>query len=256
MDALQDQVLRQDPIAFATAKAQGRAAIPILRPLLTHEDPGVRWIAIMALGETGAPEIAELSLAALPDQDEQVAMTAVSHLEKTVEAKHQAALLQAYDRSVYGKVRGHVALLIAKTSKPVDAKELQKRLKDEQDPEAQEYGIVALARLEDKPAREEFVKRLHASAGRERFRYLGHVRYLHAAWVLKPLLPLLDDKEAQINLNVDGMPGPRKDVRTCDLAVTITAEISGRKFSFATQPYGIYSDLQVDEVRRFLKALP
>ena len=256
MDQLQDQVLRQDPSAFATAKSMGRAAVPTLKPLIVHEDPGVRWIALTALGQTGAPEVPELSLASLADGDEQVAMTAVSHLESLVEAKHQPALYQGYDRSPYGVVRGHVALLIAKTSKAGDTKELQKRLKDEKDPDAQEYGIVALARLEDKPSQEAFVKRLHASAGRERFRYLGHVRYLHAPWVLKPLLPLLDDQEPQINLNVDGMPGPKKDVRTCDLAVTIAAEISGRKLSFKTAPYGIYSDLHVDEVRRFLKALP
>jgi HEAT repeat protein len=256
MEALKAAVLRQDPAAYHEAKSLGKAAIPALRELVQHEDAGVRRIALTCVGETGAPEAVELSLAALADGDEQVAAVAVGNLQPAVEARHQGALFQGYDKSPYGLIRGFIALLVGKLDKAADAKELQKRLKAEQDPDAQEYGIVALAKLGDKPSQEAFVSRLQASQGRERRRILGHARYIGAAWLLKPLLPLLDDPEPQINLNVDGMPGPQKDVRSCDLAATLAAKLSGKKFSFPVEEHAIYSAVQLDEVRKFLKTAP
>jgi HEAT repeat protein len=256
MDALKDAVLRKDPAAYYTAKGLGRAAVPALRELVRHEDSAVRRIALTCLGETGAPEIVELSLAALSDVDHQVAGVAVRNLEAPLDPRHQGALFQGYDKSPHGLVRGLITLVAGKLDKAADAKELLKRWRAERDPVAQEYGIVALSRLGDKPSQEEFVKRLHASRGRERRRFLDHAKYISAPWLLKPLLPVLDDPENQIHLNVDGMGGPEKNLRSCDLAATLAARISGRKFSFQPEEHAIYSAVQLDEVRRFLKTVP
>lgn len=256
MQILKQQILNKDPGASLRARQLGRTANPGLLELAKNPDSDIRRITMYCLKETGGPEAAKAFLAALPDEDPQVAGAAVDGLNKLFDPVFAPQLLQAYDPAFEGFVRGEIALLLGRMDKAVDLKAFLKKRDEEKDPDAQEGCLVALARLGDKPSQEEFVRRLHASQERVRRRFLGHVAYIGAPWILKPLLPLLDAKENLVHYGVDAQPALDFDLRTCDLVVNLAAKISGKKFTFPVEDYVRYADAQIEEVRKFLKGLP
>ena len=256
MQVLKQQIQAKDPGASVRAKQLGRSANPMLLELAKDPDADVRRITMYCLKETGGPEAVKAFLAALVDEEPQVAAAAVDGLNKLFDPIVAPQLLQTYDKVFDGVVRFEIALLLGRMDKAVDLKELQKKRAAETDPEAQEGCMVALARLGDKPSQEEFVRRLHASKERERRRFLGYVEYIGAPWILKPLLPLLDARENLVHYGVDARPKDSIDLRTCDVVVPIVAKISGKKFTFPINEYARYTDQQLEEVRKFLKGLP
>jgi HEAT repeat protein len=255
METLKAQVLAKNPDAAVRARQLGRKAAPLLAELSTREDAGVRRVALNALREVGGPEAIRAFLRGLADEDPQVAGSAAGGFAKHFEPAHAAELFAAYDKAPEGQARHEIALFLGRSS-GVDAKELRKRLEAEKEPEAAEGLVVALARLGDKAAQDEFVRRLNASKERERLRFLEHVSYLGASWVLKPLLPLLDDSNVLVTRGVDARPKEMVQLRTRDLVIGLVAVLSGRSFSFKTDPNKNYTDADVDEVRRYLKGLP
>jgi HEAT repeat protein len=257
MEQLKAMVLKQDPTANLRAEKLGKAASPMLRELAKHADDGVRLLAVQCLMSSGGPDASAAFLAALTDGNAQVAGEAGRGLFQTsVDAKSQTALFEAFDKTPHGSVRGLVARLIGTLDKAADVPGLRKRWEAESDATAKEDETIALARLGVKEAQEDFVRRLHAAKEWRLREYLErHVRYVGQPWILKPLLPILDDQTKLINLNVDGLKEPPMDVRACDLAATRAAQISGRKFSFKPEDLKIYSDAEIEEVRRALKSL-
>ena len=256
MDVLKKQVLEKNRSASLRAKQLGRKANPVLLELAGHADPGVRLIAVFCLKETGGSEVFPGLIAALSDPDLQVAGAAAFALDRLYDPALGAPLLQAYDRIPHPSIRHQTALLIGRADRKADPVELRKRMEAEKNPDAAEGCLVALARLGDKPAQEEFVRRLHASKSAVRRRFLAHGTYIGAAWLLKPLLPVLDDKEELVHSGIDAKPELDKEIRACELAVNLVGKITGRNFSFPIKEFSVYTDQQVDEVRRYLKTLP
>jgi hypothetical protein len=258
MEQLKALVLKQDPIANLRAEKLGKAASPMLRELAKNPDSGVRLLAIQCLMSSGGPDATAAFLDALTDANAQNASEAGRGLFKSgVDAKSQPALFGAFDKTPHASARGIVARLIGTLDPAADVAALRKRWEAETDATAKEEETIALARLGVKEAQEDFVRRLHAAKEWRLRDYLErHVRYVGKPWILKPLLPILDDKAKLINLNIDGLDQPAMDVRACDLAATRAAQISGRKFSFKPEDLKIYSDAEIDEVRRYLKTVP
>lgn len=83
--------------------------------------------------------------------------------------------------------------------------------------------------------------------------------YLRAPWLLAPLRPVLDDRTELQWVGLDGHPELTQHLRACDLAVNLVAAITGHRFSFEVRgqenPTN-YTDDQLAEVGRFLRALP
>jgi len=254
MEALKAQVLAKDPAAALRARQLGRPAAAVLVPLASHEDAGVRRVALNCLRDVGGAEAVKVFLQALADDDPQVAGSAAKGFDRHFDAGHAPALLQAYDKAPEPQARQEIALFLGR-SKNVDPKELRKRLAAEKEGEAVEGLVAALARLGEKEAQEEFVRKLHASKERSRLHWIEHARYVHAPWLLKPLAPLLDDKEVLVRHGQDLKPDRQIALRTCDLVVNLVASISGRKFSFKVEESSQYADAEIDEVRKFLKTM-
>jgi HEAT repeat protein len=256
METLKQQILAKDPGASLRARQLGRAANPLLLDLAKNPDADVRRITLYCLKETGSPESAKQFLASLGDEDVQVAGVAVDGLNKMVDPSFAPQFLLAYDKAGDGFIRGEIALLLGRADKAADPKELLKRQAAEQDPQAQEGLLVALAHLGDKPAQQEFIRRLQSSKERNLRRFLGHSLAISQAWVIKPHLPLLDAKDLLVHYGVDSRPELDINLRTCDVVVTLVAKLSGKKFSFPVDDAARYTEVQVDEVRKFLKGLP
>ncbi len=255
MDTLKAMVLEKNPEAALRARQLGRKAAPLLDELSKHQDEGVRRVALNCFREIGGPEAVKAFLRGLTDEDPQVAGSASNGFNKNFEPTHAAELFAAYDKAPEPLARSEIALFLGR-SNGVDPKEFRKRLEAEKEPEAAEGCVVGLARLGDKAAQEEYVRRLHASKERERLRFLEHGSYIGAPWIQKPMLPLLDDKSVLVTQGVDARPKSMIQTRTCDLVVNLVAAVSGRKFSFKVDPYKNYADPEIEEVRRYLKGLP
>jgi HEAT repeat protein len=256
MDLLKKQVLEKNQISIARAKQLGRKANPVLLELAKHPDAEVRLVAVYSLRETGGSEVFPGLISALSDPDLQVAGAAAFALDRLFDPTLAATLTQVYDRSPHPSIRHKTALLIGRADRKADPTELRKRLEAEKNPEAAEGCLVALARLGDKAAREEVVNRLQASRGPVRRRFLAHGMYIGAPWILKPLIPVLDDQDELVHSGIDAKPELNREIRACDLAVNLVGALSDRKFSFKVVEFGVYTEPQVEEVRRYLKTLP
>jgi HEAT repeats len=256
MSEITQMALEKDRRAILAVRAQGPAAIPELLRLAENPEDEVREIALYGLDEVGDRRALPVFAKALLDPDPMIRGVAVRSLHKRPDPSVYAELLDAYDKSPEPFVRHNVALMLGRIGAPtVKPAELVKRFKAEADPFAQEGLIVALAKLGDDVAKERYVALLHASSGRERGRMLEHAGYIHDRWVLKPLLPILDDTAPVIRIGVDGIPGPEY-LRACDVAVDLAAEISGWRFSFEVAPGTNYTPGDLAEVRRFLEGIP
>jgi hypothetical protein len=256
-EELKKMILSGNSSAPDLARQLGRKANPVLLELAKNPETNVRIETMFCLAESGGPEAADALIAGLADGHPQVAGAAIGGAQKHLAPACLPALLKAYDAAPLGDYRHHIALLIGRLDKAVDIKELKKRRETELDPAAQEGCLVAMARLGDKDAQQDFVKRLHASKGRERGRWLDHVKYIGAAWLLKPLLPILDDKTGVLRIGADGGEGLIPEyLRACDVATNLAAAISARKFTFRVDGKTNYTEPQLDEARKFLKTVP
>lgn len=255
METLKAMVLAKNPEAALRARQLGRKAAPLLDELSKHEDAGVRRVALNSFREVGGPESVKAFLRGLADEDPQVAGSAANGFNRNFEPTHAAELLAAYDKAPDALARQEIGLFLGRSNN-VDLKEFRKRLDAEKEPEAQEGDVAGLARLGEKAAQDEFIRRLQASKERERLRYLEHCAYLGQPWILKSLIPLLDDKSGLVTRGVDAKPDDMVTLRTCDFVVNLAASIGKRKFSFPVEDRRNYKDPEIDEVRRFLKGLP
>jgi HEAT repeat protein len=235
----------------------GDAVADALAKLLRDSDAEVRELAVHCLDEAGGPRVGSPLVSALLDEDAQVAMAAARALHRHVFPALQGRLLGAYDAQPEGAVRREIALVFGRTAgKSAAPSELVERLRKEPDAEAREGLLWALARFGNPEAREEFVARLQGAQGAERKRYLDGVAYLGQPWVLKALLPLLDDGTPVLRVGVDARPDLIDSLRACDLAVVLIAEIAQAGFSFPVNRAKNYSEAELAEVRTYLRGLP
>ncbi|MEW5979681.1 MAG: HEAT repeat domain-containing protein [Acidobacteriota bacterium] len=256
MQELIQQVLNKEPAAALTARRIGAGANAELIKLTEHSDAKVRRIALYCLDETGGADAVEAFSRSILDEDPQVQAAALKGLEHHANPSVYYALLEAYDRSSSIAVRRQIMLILGRMPGPGVVTDLKKRYAAETEAEAREGGLTALARLEDREARQEFIKQLQSSTGQARGRFLEYCKYVHAPWLLKALQPILEDKTPLVWIGVDAHPDWPEQLRACDIAVNLAASISRHKFTFPIAGNVNYSEAQLEEVRSFLSAAP
>lgn len=253
MTGLADRVLANDYAALAEAERAGPPAADALLPLLGHADAQVRQFAAECLGMAGGPRAALGLARALPDPALAVSAAAAVALERCATPDLVPELVLAWDHVADWMVRVRVAKLLG-TLDGWDPAMLRKRVAAEPHPAVREAMIVALARRGEPEAREAFARMLADSEAVDRPRMVEHARYVAQPWLLRPLLPLLDDWTPALRL-VEGAPGP-SHLRVCDLTVDLVAAIAQRRFTGAPKRLTNYDLAVIDEVRAFLEALP
>lgn len=277
-------VRARDYTVQLVARTLGGAANTELAELLQDPDAEVRELAVHCLDESGGPGAAEALVPALLDEDLQVSMAAAKALH-THGAPHLVRpLLSTYDLRPEPPVLRELALVLGRLEgwvpveellrklvpvvgglvgpPPVELKrryfvsELKQRYLAESDAQAKEGLLWALARLGDEEARREFAARLEGSAGTERKRYLDGVAYLGQPWVLKALLPVLDDRTPLVRVGVDARPDLIDTLRACDIALELIAKIGKARFSFPVPRPENYSDAELAEAKAWVAGLP
>jgi hypothetical protein len=247
-------VLDKNPQAALLARRIGPSANPDLAALTKNDDPKVRRVALYCLEETGGFEATQAFLSLLLDSDSQVSAVAVRGLSKYLDASFLPKMLMAYDDCADPYIRQQIILLAGKVG--VSVAEAKKRYEKEQDPAAKEGCMVTLAKLGDAAAQGDFIKQLQSTSGRDRARFLDYCEQILAPWLLKPLMPLLQDKSAMVRIGADGLPQFPEYLRTCDLVVNLVVAIIKRPFSFPVDKKTNYRDNQLAEVMQFLNSIP
>lgn len=254
MSALTDRILAQDVEGAWTETARlGPAAAPTLLPLLGHGDPRVRALAVECLAATRSPVAARALTRALCDADLGVASSAANGLEALATPELAPELLAAFDATPDWMIRKRIALLLGRLD-GWDTHQLRERLGRESHPPVREGMVAALARRGEAEARATFAALLGANEPGNGPRLLHHAEYIAQPWLLRPLLPLLDDWTPALRL-VEGAPGPAY-LRVCDRTVDLVAKLSGRTFTGAPKPLTHYDLAVIGEVKAFLAGLP
>ena len=265
IDLLVDTVKRKDYSAIQQARKIGARAIPQLSMLATYSpapdsDSGVRELAVQCAAAIEGAEAEAVLVQGLLDPEQSVRIAAYQVLsKKRLSQSSLSPLISAFQASKDLQVRKYTVLAIGRIN-GADSAALTPLCRSERDHEVQEACVVAMAGLGDVTARAEFLMRLsRTAAGRpgqpappERKAYLEHAEYLHANWLLRGLLPLLDDHSQAVRIGVDGVNMNPEYLRVCDVAVNLAASISQHPFSFAVDGRTNYARKAIDEVRRYL----
>lgn len=254
MQDLIQQVLDKQPAAALTARQIGPKANLELIKLTRNDDAKVRRVAVYCLTETGGADAASAFVRLTLDPDSQVRGAALEGLAKHPAEAAPQSLLDAYGQSHDPYVRQQL-MIIAAQVQGVSTAEIRKRYDGENDPEAKEGLVVALAHRADPDGEAEFIRRLQTSKNRDLARYLEYAGEIKAPWLLPALLPVLDDKTPLVRIGVDGLPNQPEHLRACDIAVNLAAEISRQRFSFRVAGNVNYTDAQIVEVKAYLATL-
>jgi HEAT repeat protein len=247
-------VLNKDYAVQTLARGAGAAPVPELVRLLGDPDAEIRELAVYCLGETGDPSAANGLAGAALDADPQVAMAAAKALRSVAGAPHSRTLLQAFDRAAEPMVRRELALVLGRIAGPPELLEMKKRWATGTSGEAREGLTVALAGRGDDEARLEFEKRLLGSEGDDRLRWLENADLVAQPWLLPALGKILDDPTPVLRVAVDARPDLIQALRACDLALLLIAKITGARFSLPVTRAHNYTDAELDEARRLVKA--
>lgn len=255
MDLLEQKVLNKEPSSVNLAKEMGSSAIPVLKPLATNADDDVRMIAISCLGYTGGgSDVADILINALKDDSPTVSVEAVRGLQRYISPAIYTKLLDVYDEVEDPTRRKDIALMLGKIE---DAKiaDLKQKDEGEKNEEAKEGLMVAMAKIGDGEARQEFLKRLQTAKDLELKRYFEYVEYVRKTWAVKGLTPVLGDKSELQRIGIDGVPSEVEYLRACDLAVNLIDKLMKPKFSFQVAGNKNYSDQELQQVRAYLATL-
>ncbi len=247
-------VQNKDYAVQLLAKNAGSAPVPELTRLLGDPDEEVRKLAVYCLGETGDPGAARGLAGALLDDDDQVAMAAAKALHRVATPPIAPTLLQAFDRAREPAVKREAALVLGRVAGPTELLAMKQRWETAAEGQAKEGLTIALAGRGDEDAREEFVNHLLASAGPDRLRWLENAELVAQTWLLPALAEILDDKTPVLRVAVDAHPELIQALRACDLALILIAKITGARFSFPVTRAHNYTDAELDEARRLVKA--
>jgi len=253
MQELIEMVLNKRPKASSLAKGIGPEANPELIKLASHDDPDVRRVAMYCLRETGGLDAAKSMAGALLDKNAQVRGAALQGLYANPEPGAYSQALDAFDRSDVPYTRQQIALILGLMGQTSARGELKSRWPKLENDEIAEGVITALARLGDLEAQKNFVKRLHASRDENRGRYLEYCEYIGQPWLVKGLLPLLDDETPMVRIGTDGDEPHNEYLRACDIAVNLTASITGAGFSFEIGGGANHNEQELAEVKTFIK---
>ena len=256
MDDLGKAVLGGDAGAILLARRSRAAALPVLRELLSHAEAPARELALLGVLEAGGPEALEACRKAALDGHPQVRAAAVRALPALLDPAGAGVLLELFDRCPDGETRRGLALAYGRMEGAA-AGPLKERRAREGDARAREGLLVAAARLGDAEAQAEFLRLMEGAAGAgERAGYLELAEYIGAPWVLKGLLPYLDDLSPVLRVGADGRGEVPEHLRVRDAAAGLAVSIGRLRISSRIEADTPWEDREVEEIRSQLRRIP
>jgi HEAT repeat protein len=253
VEKLKDLILAADEGAVAQAAQLGARALPVLGELLSHKDPNVRNRAVDCAAEIEDAGVPALLAKALDDKSDAVSLNAIRELSE--QSRLDLSLLSPLARHVSHRlpgVRQGVALLLGQFDNQAALAPLTRQIGSEVDTGARQCLRLALARLGDVKAKEEIASGLKNTASETRLQTLQDLEYVNDILLSRRLLPLLDDQSQGYEIGDPDLP---EYARVCDEAVNLIGKWHGKAVSIEWDDLKVYSDDELETVRRYLKSL-
>jgi hypothetical protein len=244
-ETLAAQVRAGGSDAVATAAKMGPSAVPTLQTLAKDKDPDVRLVTMRCFDAVGTDAAIDAALAALTDQDSQVASRAAVVLHHHPPKGRGTDLIGAFGAAKDAAVRTEIPKVAGRVPTDADTKVWVTILPTVKDDQVRDGVLTGLAKMGHQPSREWFLGKLAAADGHQARPWLEAAEYMDDAWVLPTLAKLLDRRSAVYTVAPDIKP---EDVRVCDLAAYVIFKITKAKVEFPVAK-GRYNDVQLDAAR-------
>lgn len=242
-----------DALDIVDGAAQPEQALDLIAEMCRHDDPETREIALNCAALISDARIPMLLAAALSDEDEDVRLYALQALQEAYDESIVESLVANLENED-DTIRGGVALLLGQVGRLEAMEPLKSRLAVEPDEDTRRDIKLALARLGDVEMREEFVSRMDVNDSRVRLGAIEDLKYIAARELAVRVRPAMDDLGQGHMISDMNEPKPRFG-RVCDAAVNLIAELCDNPFSFEPDRFRVYSDDEINEVKKFLESL-
>jgi hypothetical protein len=242
-----------DPRALYLLDNVSESALSQLADLATTDsNADVRKLALTCLTVTGGDQALRAFIGALNDDDPLVQAQALNGLKAHPDLRVSKHVLKAFDGEEEPEVRAEL-LFILGLMDGLNVDEVTKRCKKESDEEVKQVCTAALARLGDENARKQFLDEFKAAKGSDLEIKFEHAEYIKQAWLIPVLLEQLNNEEPFRWIGVDGRPDLPQNLRICDAAVNLIANITQKRFSFDISEAVNYTPEQRAEVWRSMQ---
>lgn len=248
LQTLVDQVKKKMPEAQGTASRLGQRGTAILIPLTDDPDPEVRNMALICLGITGGSQASEVALRKLKDKDAQVVAQALQVLYKHAPVGMEKELLEAYLTTEDESIREDIPLIAGRLSPKIDPGPWKKLWEKEKNQEIKKSLLIALSRMGDEQARQEFVKQMLASRGTETLKWIDHCKYMEDPWIVPHMITWLDRQEIVASLTPE--LENKRPMRIVDFVIPAIIELTGVQVSFPVKRTDQFTPEEIEQVRR------
>jgi len=228
------------------------AAAAQILSLLEDSDREVRELCLYALNNIGGQEARKGFLKAMKDENINVRSTACRFYMNNYDAADLQCLLQELETNEDEYVREHVVLAIGKIGNTQSVEPLKQKLSGEPEDHAKHAMHLALVRLKEQSAQDEYRKSLRQNDPRELARALKDFEYVRDLVFVNDIIPLLDDKRDALNV----APSDKVYyIRVCDVAVNVLDIVLEHRFTFEIYKRKRYSQEELTEAKNILRSL-
>lgn len=248
LQTLVNQVKEKRPEAQGTASRLGQKGTAILVPLTDDPDPEIRNMALICLGITGGSQAAEVALKKLKDEDGQVVAQALQVLYKHPPVGLEKELLEAYTNAKEEAIREDLPLIAGRLTPKIDPGPWKEFWQKEKNQEIKKSLLIALSRMGDEQARQEFVKQMLSSQGTETLKWIDHCKYMENPWIVPHMLPLFNRQEVIVYLTPDLKN--KRPMRVVDFVIPAVIELTGAQVSFPVKRTDPFTPEEIEQVRR------
>jgi hypothetical protein len=248
LQTLVNQVKEKRPESQGTASRLGQKATAALVPLADDPDPEVRHMALICLGITGGSQASGVALKKLKDEDGQVVAQALQVLYKHPPVNLEKELLEAYEAAKEASVREDLPLIAGRLAPNIDPGPWKALWENETNEEIKNNLLIALSRMGDKQARQDFVQKMVSSKGLETVKWIDHCKYMEDPWIVPHMLPLLNRQEIVTFLTPDLKN--KRPMRIVDFIVPAIVELTGAKVGFPIKRTDPFTSEEIEQVRR------
>lgn len=246
---LEQQLTQLSGDARETARGLGKTALPILSKHFRSESKRERALVLECLGEVQGDEAVLILVEALKDPEPDVWNTALDLLHTVHSPVSVEPLTRLLAESSQPRIRGEIARILGRMKAASALPALKNQIQKESDPDATRKIDLAIASLEDGPARRRVVERLANPNSKLRYQAIGDIEYVNDPGLIGKLLPLLDDESRVVNVGIEKWPVWH---RVCDRAVEAVVSLSGKALPFPTGKK-TYSKDQIQQARDRIK---
>lgn len=248
LQTLVNQVKEKRPEAQGTASRLGQKGTSVLVPLADDPDPEVRNMVLICLAITGGSQATEVALKKLKDEDGQVVAQALQVLYKNPPLGMEKELLEAYRAAKEESIREDLPLIAGRLSPKIDPGPWKELWQKETNEEVKKSLLLALSRMGDEQARQEFVKQMLASQGAETLKWIDYCKYMENPWIVPQMLPWFNRQEVVVYLTPDLKN--KRPMRVVDFVIPAVIELTGAQVSFPVKRTDPFTPEEIEQVRR------